>query len=129
MQCIYPFTPQEADIVGNSQMSSSEVNSMVSFFMVPHKSSSCLWLFPFPPYDNFNKPLPPCSSRSQKDNNYDMATYILYSNLCLFTSPPVHWLSLKSLATEVYYCKNGVSQIHPPISGDSLSNNISKPLV
>ena len=129
MQCIYPFTPQEADIVGNSQMSSSEVNSMVSFFMVPHKSSSCLWLFPFPPYDNFNKPLPPCPSRSHKNNNYGVATYILYSNLCLFTSPPVHWLSLKFLPTEAYYCKRGVYQIHTPVSGDSLSNNISKPLV
>ena len=87
MQCVYPFTPQEAEIVGNSQMSSSEINSLGCLFMVPHKSSSCLWLFPFLPYDSFNKHQPPCSSRSQKDNNYDMATYILYSNLCLFTPP------------------------------------------
>ena len=53
--------------------------------MAPHKSSSCLWLFPFPPYDNFKKPLPLCFSRSHKYNNYDKATYIVSSNLCLFT--------------------------------------------
>ena len=84
MQCIYLFTPQEAEIVGNSRQSSSVVNSLGSFFMAPHKSSSCLWLFPFPPYDNFKKPLPLCFSRSHKYNNYDKATYIVSSNLCLF---------------------------------------------
>ena len=63
------------------------VNSLGSFFMAPHKSSSCLWLFPFPPYDNFKKPLPLCFSRSHKYNNYDKATYIVSSKLCLFTCP------------------------------------------
>ena len=35
------------------------VSSLGSFFMAPHKISSCLWLFPFPPYDKFKKPLLP----------------------------------------------------------------------
>ena len=56
MQCIYIFTTKEAEIVGNSRQSSSVANSVGSFLMVPHKSSSCLWLFPFPPYDNFKDP-------------------------------------------------------------------------
>ena len=41
---------------GNSRQSSSVVNSLGSFLMAPHKSYSCLWLFPFPPYDNFKHP-------------------------------------------------------------------------
>ena len=56
MQCIYLFTPQEAEIVGNSRQSSSVVNSLGSFLWCPHKISSCLWLFPFPLYDIFKKP-------------------------------------------------------------------------
>ena len=47
VRTIYLFTLQEAEIVGNSRQSSSVVNSLGSFFMAPHKSSSCLWLFPF----------------------------------------------------------------------------------
>ena len=56
MYCIYIFT-QEAEIVGSSRQSSSVVNSLGSFLMAPHKSFSCLWLFPFLPYNKFKKPL------------------------------------------------------------------------
>ena len=58
----------------------------IVFFLAPHKSSSSLRLFPFPPYDNFEKPLPLCSSTSYK-YNYDKATCIVSSNLFLFTCP------------------------------------------
>ena len=117
MQCIYLFTPQEAEIVGNSRQSSSVVNSLGSFFMAPHKSSSCLWLFPFPLYDKFKKPLlllqvPQIMTRQQP-----LSIHL----------PPGHWLSMKSLPTEAYQCKKGVSQIHPPVSGVNFSNNISIP--
>ena len=57
MQCMYLFTPQEAEIVGNYRYCSSVVNSLDSAFMAPHKSSSCLWLFLFLLYDKFKKPL------------------------------------------------------------------------
>ena len=84
MQCIYLFTAKEAEIVVNSRQSSSVVNYLGSFFTAPHKSASCLWLFPFPPYANFKKPLP---LWSQEYNNYDKATYIVSFNLCLFNCP------------------------------------------
>ena len=57
MQYIYLFTTQETEILVNSRQSSSVVNSFGSLLMAPHKSSSYLWLFPFPPYDKFKKPL------------------------------------------------------------------------
>ena len=120
MKCIYLFTPQETEKVGNSRQSSSVVNSQGKIFMASHEGSSCLWLFPFPPYDNFKKLRPLCSSRSNKYNNYDKATYILSSNLCIFTCPQ---------ADQAYQCKNCVSQIHPPVSGVNFSNNISIPQV
>ena len=58
-----------------------------SFCMAPHKSSSCLRLFTFPPYSRIItfSPLPLCSCRSHKYNNYEQATYIVSSNLYLFT--------------------------------------------
>ena len=71
MWCIYLFTPQETEIVVNSRLSSSVVNSLGSFFI------------PFPSYDKFKKPLnlfPP-----PDPTNYGKATYIVSSNLCLFT--------------------------------------------
>ena len=58
------------------------------FLSCPCKSSSCLWLFLFPPYDNF-KPTTSLLPTSQKCNNYHKATYIVSSNLCLFTCPQV----------------------------------------
>ena len=57
IQYIYLLTPQETEIVVNSRQSSSLVNSLGSLLMAPHKSSSCLRLFPFPPYDKCKKHL------------------------------------------------------------------------
>ena len=107
MQCIYLFTPQEAEIVGNSRQCSSVINSLGSFFMVPHKSSSCLWLFPFPLYDKFKKPLlllqvPQIMTRQQP-----LSIHL----------PPGHWLCMKSLPTGILVQK-GVSQIHHPRVSD-----------
>ena len=101
----------------------------VVVFMAPHKSSSCLWLLPFPLYDNFKKPLPLCSSTPHKYNDYDKVTLIVSSNLFLFTCPPGHWFSMRFLPAEAYYCKKCVSQIHRPASVVNFSYNISIPQV
>ena len=124
MQCIYLFTPQEAEIVGNSRQSSSVVNSLGSFFMAPHKSSSCLWLFPFPPYDDF-KNLSVCSSRSLK-----MTT--MTRQHTQFPLTFVYSLAPRPLAfyeSLIHRDKKGVSQIHSPVSGVNFSNNTSIPQV
>ena len=111
MQCIYLFTTQEAEIVGNSRQSSSVVNFLDSFFMAPHKSSSSfLWLFPFPLHMiHLKKPFlfaPPGFT------DHDKATSIVSSNLSIHL-PPGHWLSMKFLPAEAYQCKKGVSQFIP----------------
>ena len=80
-------TLQEAEIVGNSRQSSSMRNSLGSFLWRPIKAHPVWGFCPFPPYDNFKKPLPLGFSRSHKYNNYGKATCIVSSNLCLFTCP------------------------------------------
>ena len=69
MQCIYLFTPQEAEIVVNSRQSSWSTPWVVflspSLRMITLKNP-----YFFPPAD---------------PTNYDKATYIVSSNLCLFT--------------------------------------------
>ena len=100
----------------------------VVFLWCPmHKSFSCFWTFPFPVYDNFI-PLPLCSSRSHKYINYDKGTYIIVSNLCLFTCPPSHRRSWNPYPQRHISAK-GFCQIHSPVSGVHFSNNISIPQV
>ena len=94
MQCIYIFTPQEAEIVGNSRQFSPVINSLGSFFMVPHKCYSCLWLFPFPLYDNSKNPFAPPGP-----TNYDKTTTFVYSlaprSLALHEIPTHRHISAK----------------------------------
>ena len=73
-------------------------------------------------------PLPLRSSRSNKYNNYDKATYIVSSDLCQFTCPQAAdfpW----NLYPQIHISVKGVSQIHPHVSGANFSNNISIPQV
>ena len=74
------------------------------------------------------KPLPLCSSRSHKYNNYDKATYIVSSNLCLFTCSQATGFPWNPYPQRHISAK-GVSQIHPPVFGVNFSNNISIPQV
>ena len=74
MQCIYLFTPQEAEIVGNSTQSSSVVNSLGSFFMVPIKVPLVSGFSPSLRMINLKHPYlfaPPGPT------NYDKAKYIV----------------------------------------------------
>ena len=88
MQFKYLFTPQEAEIIGNSRQSSSVVNSLGSFFYgAPQKFLLFVAFLPSPPLPrmiNFKKPylfaLP-------GHTNHEKATCIVSSNLCLFTCP------------------------------------------
>ena len=120
------FTLQQAEIVGNYRQCSSVVNSLGSFFMVPYKSS-CLWLFPFPPYDKFKKPLAtslfPHVPQFMTSQNTQFPLTFVYS------LAQGHWVSMKSLPTEKYWFKNGVFQIHPRVSDFNFPNNISVPQV
>ena len=60
------------------------VNSLGSFLWCPIKGPLVCGFSPFLHMITLN-PLPLCSSRSHKYNNYEKATYIVSSNLCLFT--------------------------------------------
>ena len=129
MQCIYIFTPQEAEIVGNSRQCSSVINSLGSFFMVPHKSSSCLWLFPFPLYDNFKNsylfasPGPTNIATMTRQHTQFPLTFVysIAPRPQTFHEIPTH----RDILVHVI----GVSQIHPPVSSVNFSNNISIPQV
>ena len=74
-------------------------------------------------------PLPPCSSRYHKYNNHDKATFIVSSNLCLFTCSQVTEFPWNPYPQRHISAKMGVSQIHPPVSGVNFSNNMSIPQV
>ena len=108
----------------SSRSSSSVVNSLGSFFMASHKSFSCLWLFPFPPrMINLKNPYlfaPPGPT------NYDKATYIVSSNIRLFTCPQAIGFPWNPYPQRRISAK-GVSQIHPCVSDVNFSNNISIP--
>ena len=73
-------------------------------------------------------PLPLCSSKSHKYDNYDKATYIVSSNLCLFTCSQATGFPWNPYPQRHISAK-GVSQIHPPVSSVNFSNNISIPQV
>ena len=124
MQCIYLFTPEEAEIVGNTRQSSSVVNSLVSFFL--WRPMNIPFVCGFSPSLHMitlkNPQLPLCFSGSHKYNKYDKATYTVSSNFVHSLAPR---LSMKSLLTEDHQCTKGVSQIHPPVSGVNFSDNIS----
>ena len=76
-QCIYLFTIEETE-TGDSRQSCSVVNSLGSFSCCGLSSSLRMIIL---------NPLPLCSSRTHKHNNYDKATYTVSSILCLFTCP------------------------------------------
>ena len=73
-------------------------------------------------------PLSLCSSRSHKYNNYGNATYIVNSNLYLFTCPQVTDFPWNPYLQRHINAK-GVSQIQPPVFGVNFSNDISIPEV
>ena len=89
MQCMYLFTPKEAEIIGNSRQGSSVVNSLGSVFIAPHINVKVPLVCGFSPslrVITLKIPcLPLCSSRSHKYKNYDKGKYIASPNLCLFT--------------------------------------------
>ena len=60
--------------------------------------------------------------------NYDKATYIVSSNLCLFTCSQATGFPWNPYPQRHISAK-GVSQIHPPVSGVNFLNNISIPQV
>ena len=88
MQCIYLFTPQEAEIGRYFQIEqfSGQLPGQFSYGVPCTKVSLVFGLSPSLCMITLS-PLPLCSSRSHKYNNYDKGTYIIFSNLCLFTCP------------------------------------------
>ena len=72
-------------------------------------------------------PLTPCSSLSfwsHKCNNYDKATHIVSSNLCLFTCPQARDFPWNPYPQRHISAKS-VSQIHLLVSSVNFSNNVS----
>ena len=102
-------------------------NSLGSFSIAPHKSSSFCGFSLSLCMITLN-PLPLCSSRSHKYNNYEKATCIVSSNLCLFTCTQVTGFPGNPYPQRHISAKS-VSQIHPSVSGVNFSNNISIPQV
>ena len=97
------------------------------FLRLPIKNSSFCGFFPSFRMITLN-PLPLCSSRSHKYNNYEKATYIVSSNLRLFTCTQTTGFPWNPYPQRHISAK-GVSQIHPPVFGVNFSNNISIPQV
>ena len=127
---MYIFTPQEAGIVGNSRESIQLSTACVVFLWRPIKIPLVCGFFPPLLMITLKNPLPLCSSRSHKYNNYDKTTHILSSNLRLFTCSQATGFPWNLYPQRHrYYGKEGVSQIHPPVSGVNFSNNISVPQV
>ena len=122
MQCIYLFTPQEAEIVDNSRQSCSVVNSLGSFFMALHKRFSCfgfslsLLMITLKSPNLFVSPGPTNITTMTRQHKQFPLTFV-----CSLAPT----LSMKSLPTEAYQCKKGVFQNHLPVSGVNFSNNIS----
>ena len=98
-----------------------------SFFMASHKSSSFCGFSPSLRMITLN-PLPLCSSRSHKYNSCEKATYIVSSNLCLFTCTQATGFPWNPYPQRHISAK-GVSQIHSIVFGVNFSNNISIPQV
>ena len=87
------------------------VNSLGSFFIITNLKNPYL----FPPPD---------------PTNYDKATYIVSSNLCLFTCSQTTGFPWNPYPQRQKgcFCKKGVSQIHPHVMFDvNFWNNISIP--
>ena len=61
-------------------------NSLGNFFKAPHKVTHVCGFSPSTRTITLNA-VSFCSSKSHKCNNYDKATYIVSSNLCLLTYP------------------------------------------
>ena len=101
------------------------VNSLGSFFMAPHKSSSSLWLFPFPPYDKFKNSLLLCSTRSRK-----LWQHTLFPLTFVYSLVPMS-LALHEIPTNrgILVQKGCFSKIKPHVSDVNFSNNISIPQV
>ena len=81
-------------------------------------------------------PLPPCSSKPHKYNNYDKATYIVFSTPSLFScsqatgfawNPHPRYQEHSAKGVSNFKCEisKGVFQIYPNVSGVNFSNNIS----
>ena len=99
------------------------VNSLGSFFMAPHKGSSCLWLFPYPLYDKFKKTIATSlllqvPQIMKREHTWFPLTFV-YS---LALSP----LAFHEIPTHRgILVQKGVSQIHSRVSDVYFSNNIS----
>ena len=87
MQCIYLFTPQEVEKGRQFRIEqfSSQLYGQFSYG-APQKFFLFVAAFPLSSRMINLNPLPLCSSRSHKYSNYEKATCVVSSNLCLFTS-------------------------------------------
>ena len=117
MQCIYLFTQQEAEIVGNSRQGGSVVNSLGGVFIAPHVNVKVPFVSGFSLSLRVitlkNLCLPLCSSRSHKYKNYDKGKYIASPNLCLFTCPQATGFPLNSYPQINISAKRGFVKFIP----------------
>ena len=128
MQYIYLFTRQQTERGRYFQIEQLSGQLPRQFFMVLHKSSSCLQLFPFPPYDSIESstsltllpgPTNNITTVTRQHTQFPLAFVCSFAaRLQTFNEIPTHKsiLALKGISQ---------TQIHPVVPGFNFSNNIS----